>query len=70
MPTAASPSSTSLTLLLGFGAEDVVESVIGEVEVVGGSEGCDARRLRPTLDVDTLYCAVGSRGRLIARCKK
>ena len=45
LPTAASPSRTSLTLLLGFGAEGVAESVIGEVADGDGF----ARRLRPTL---------------------
>lgn len=53
LPTAASPSSTSLTLLLGFGAEAVVESVIG----AGGGEVEDgrlARRLRPTPYSDSL----------------
>ena len=50
-PTAASPRSTSLTLLLGFGADAAAESVI-EVEVDEG--GWLARRLRPTPYADTL----------------
>ena len=51
-----------MTLLLGFGAEDVAESVIAEVEVEVGRGSGDrlARRLRPTLYVDTLVAFVGS----------
>lgn len=48
LPTAASPSRTSLTLLLGLGAEGADESVMGEEED-GGDEGRVALRLRPTL---------------------
>lgn len=53
-PTAASPSRTSLTLLLGFGAAAVLaESVMGagvEVSVLleVGEEGRFALRLLPT----------------------
>ena len=46
LPTAASPSSTSLTLLLGLGALGAGESdMIGSV---GGDEGRLALRLLPT----------------------
>jgi len=48
-PTAASPSSTSLTLLLGFGVAAVEESVMAAVgEVLDGEVGRFARRLLPT----------------------
>lgn len=50
-PTAASPSKTSLTLLLGFGAE-AVESVMG------GEGGRFARSERPTPWVDSLAVRV------------
>lgn len=43
LPTAASPSSTSLTLLLGFGVSAMVE------ELDGGEAARFARRLLPTL---------------------
>lgn len=46
-PTAASPSRTSLTLLLGFGAE-ALESVME------GEGGRFARSERPTLELDSL----------------
>lgn len=46
LPTAASPSNTSLTLLLGFGAGGCAESAMAGGE---GEEGRLARRLRPTL---------------------
>ena len=57
-PTAASPRRTSLTLLLGLGAEVCCVSAIAlldfeSVEVVGEG-GRLARRLRPTLYADTL----------------
>lgn len=56
-PTAASPSSTSLTLLLGLGAE-VVESPME------GEDGRFARSERPTLYVDSLVAgAARSRAR-------
>lgn len=48
-PTAASPSSTSLTLLLGLGPEGVLESVM-----LGGIDGLSALRARPTLYEDSL----------------
>lgn len=55
-PTAASPSRTSLTLLLGFGAEGCEESAMDPLVVVStdGEVGRLALRLRPTLDADTL----------------
>ena len=48
-PTAASPSSTSFTLLLGFGADTSLESVIE-----GGEGALLARKLRPTPYADSL----------------
>lgn len=51
LPTAASPSSTSFTLLLGFGPL-ALESVIGVVE--GSFAELRARRLLPRLTSDTL----------------
>lgn len=58
-PTAASPSSTSLTLLLGFGADAAAESVMSVSEVCG----LFARKLRPTPYADSLegdYSGCGS----------
>ena len=52
-PTAASPSSTSLTLLLGFGADAAVESAM---EVGDDGSGLLARKLRPTPYADSLGC--------------
>lgn len=49
LPTAASPSRTSLTLLLGFGADAAAESVMGE-----GEGGLFARKLAPTPYADSL----------------
>lgn len=62
-PTAASPRRTSLTLLLGLGAEVCCASAIalsdfGSVEVEG-EDGRLARRLRPTLYADTLVFSKG-----------
>ena len=54
-PTAASPSRTSLTLLLGLGAE-ALESVME------GEEGRFARSERPTLCDDSLAVAEWSGG--------
>ncbi len=51
LPTAASPSRTSLTLLLGLGA-DAVESVIELGEL-----GLLARKLRPKPYSDTVSAA-------------
>jgi hypothetical protein len=67
-PTAASPSKTSLTLLLGFGADGCAESAMGDDNVSaagGGEERFNALRLRPTLYEDSFAgvskckCAVG-----------
>ena len=57
-PTAASPSKTSLTLLLGLGADAAAESVmvVGE----GGFCGLLARKLRPTAYADSLDCGYSS----------
>lgn len=54
-PTAASPSSTSLTLLLGLGAEAVESAMEGE-------GGRFARSERPTLYVDSLAAGAASAG--------
>ena len=48
LPTAASPRRTSLTLLLGFGAEALAASVME------GEDGLLARKLRPTPYSDSL----------------
>ena len=63
LPTAASPSRTSLTLLLGLGAEGVEEESVMEVEVEvvsrwDGEGGRFARRLRPRLRLDSLGSAI------------
>lgn len=55
-PTAASPRRTSFTLLLGFGAEAVVESAM-----VGEGGLLLARKVRPTRDADSLHGCSRSR---------
>ena len=59
-PTAASPSNTSLTLLLGFGAVAPAASVIEGSLALEGIEGLFARRLRPTLYEDSLLAKDGA----------
>lgn len=64
-PTAASPSRTSFTLLLGFGAAAPEESaiwVVLEVSVVVGEEGRFALRLLPTPYADSLVKVTDSGG--------
>lgn len=58
LPTAASPSRTSLTLLLGLGAEGAAASVMGGAGREGEG-GLFARRERPTPWADSLVGALG-----------